>query len=215
MRRDQIVEWLPIFLGILFLIVPLALVWNEVPALDESIKLAPNTKIVREFSTRVSHDYDILLVFNRPTHISPERFSCLLSAPESFEPNRCSGIAKELTFSWKVFDGSEMVAAGTSTQTTFATSHPTDVFEREVGYLAAKRWRKYRLELDLQAGEDLNASNPRLTISVHPDYGKGDDLFFFAGWAVGIPMLLGGIVLRWRSRRFPPPPVRHFESDMG
>lgn len=208
-RRDKLIEWIPLMLGAGLLLMPFAKGWFEAPAIDESIILAPQTHIVREFHTRASFEYNIDLVFDRPWDMSPERYGCLLAGPQV--GHECSHVSPELSFTWKLFEGGNVVASGNDKKWGFETESD-DVFERVVGNFDAKRWTRYRLDINIRTAGTLSGSKAKLRVVVDPLYWKGDGLFVIIEWPLGILFVVIGLSLRRRNKRQLPPAFRNFQS---
>lgn len=207
-RRDQVVEWLPIVLGIALLLFPFWRFWTEADPIDETLTIRPQTKFVRTFSTRVSYLYDIDLALQNLDAGVQSDFKCNLSYSPGAH-NSCA-IPK---FSWVVSDASGRVESGDNTGSDAHIDARNGLLDIEMGAFKAGAGRPYKFELNLRTTKPLNAFNPRLTISLHPSYTKGDVLFVLPEWIFGFTFLIGGLSLRRRNRRKLPPVRRRFASD--
>jgi hypothetical protein len=161
--------------------------------LERPINLTKGHRVSASFVA--ARDVRYVLQVDTQRSIPFERQNCLLGI-ESFIPERCSTIPRELDLSWTVTSGGTEIARGEGSNVSGGYWGPT------IGVVLcgfeAKRGHTYAIDLFVrQTSLDLQHTAPKLQIQVSGAVYKGAFVWAsFSGLAAGI-LLVIAIVLGW------------------
>jgi hypothetical protein len=210
-------KW-PFWVGIgLFLVAAVFIIWPRVrnsrlrrswEPLEFPISLSNGIIATPEFRPVLNTDYYILVEVRRK--IEFQRLNCLLGLEDFHYFERCENAPEAIDISWVVTSAGDTIAQGRS-----QNNHGgwySDTIDRTIGHFQGGKALpcKIRATINKDASE-LNQTNPRLIVSVHPSVWEGDiiaqQIAFSAACLIGlsgaVSLAIAGVskLLAWRRSR--------------
>jgi len=153
--------------------------------LNTPFQLRVGTVKTPQFKIDDSSEYLINIDFERK--IEFQKLSCLIGM-ETLYPDRCKDIPDTINLTWTLFKDDKVVAKGSSGDFK-SRGYFGETIGRTIGSFTGDKLAIYTFQVNiLKNAEELDKTNPKIKIEVHPDeYEK-------RGYYYGLLLLLAAII---------------------